>query len=49
MTVDLPTPPLPDATAIILLIPGIGFPFITLAFGFAGASTFYNAASHPAA
>ena len=26
--VDLPTPPLPDATAIIFLIPGILFPLI---------------------
>ena len=26
--VDFPTPPLPEATAIILFIPGIGFPLI---------------------
>ena len=28
VTVDLPTPPFPDAIAIIFFIPLIGFPFI---------------------
>ena len=37
--VDFPTPPFPEETAIILLIPGICFPLIVLASSFEGAST----------
>ena len=38
--VDFPTPPFPEATAIIFEIPGIAFPFIKLGFSaFSGAST----------
>ena len=37
VTVDFPTPPFPEATAIIFLIPGIDFPLIS---GFSGVSTF---------
>jgi hypothetical protein len=37
--VDFPTPPFPDETAIILLMPGICFPLMVLASSFVGAST----------
>ena len=44
VTVDLPTPPFPEAMAIILLIPGICLPLIKFSeapeAGFSGASTF---------
>ena len=39
VTVDLPTPPLPDEMATIELIPSIGCPFMGASF-FGGASTF---------
>ena len=38
--VDFPTPPFPEATAMIFEIPGICFPLIKFGFsGFSGAST----------
>ena len=39
VTVDLPTPPFPDATAIMLLMPGMAFPFMDWEAFAAGAST----------
>jgi hypothetical protein len=36
VTVDFPTPPLPEATPIIFFIPGIAFPLIS---GLSGTST----------
>jgi len=37
--VDFPTPPLPEAIAIIFLILGISFPLIKLGFSFGAALT----------